>query len=620
MTEEVHHLIDTSIKDEIGSPGDTDKPITIESSTNGALEFPLPRTADNGEVGARAGPKATDEKEEVENDHCEVESSGGRHGDTTDETDSHVTVTLPSSHTAPLAAEEEIGGVTAEVSREVSGCPVELPQIYVTGDREGDEDEGEGEEKKVGEEIEGINGEGKEGEEIGSQIEITVRKEVRDLITERKDSDENQREGPMEGGGERTANEEREEKAQEAGEVRDSAACEMSREIWDEVEEVVCEMIEYEESKNAEKTDVREEMVTEGAAEERDATGDVVQVREEEEEMGGREKEVEKEGVLSEDMKVPEEGIREEEEEEELMIKTEVKTVVVAEELKTPLNKEKDREIQRDSEIKDVHLAKESELDDGDEKGDTEVLEKNATEKVERMADHQQDREERDSKELGQEDGEKKRAKEQPRALPSTDEKEDKLKETDIKELREGKCAESGSRQRSDTGLGRVLVISKQAAFKVYQVKAVPVVPPKPQHCRLTALSLRQQQQQQQGREWRDADREKENLVKVAAERNKNKEKEMEAETGRDKVCVGEQGTHGEGEDESSGKKERWPFKGGEWEKRRDGDEGGIRDMKRDSPISMCFDEAVAMATMKRGREKENSERERQRERGFEVQ
>lgn len=131
----------------------------------------------------------------------------------------------------------------------------------------------------------------------------------------------------------------------------------------------------------------------------------------------------------------------------------------------------------------------------------------------------------------------------------------------------------------SQGGVGRMLVHSKSPKF--YQAKAVPVVPPKPQHCKITALTLRQQQQQ---RERRGA----ENTPKVLTE--------------QDKVCSG----HG-------GERER--------ERRRDGDEGATRDTNRNSPVSMCFDEAVAIATMRREKEKVcEKEKERQREWGSEAQ
>lgn len=132
---------------------------------------------------------------------------------------------------------------------------------------------------------------------------------------------------------------------------------------------------------------------------------------------------------------------------------------------------------------------------------------------------------------------------------------------------------------KSDISLASVdrkLVVSKHP--KVHQVKAVPVVPPKPQHCKITALTLRQQQQQ---RERRDADVGRDNAAKVPAEQDR-------AEQARD------------GDDERND--ERKPtLRGGDRERRRDGEEGAA---SRNSPLSMCFDEAVALATMRREKER----------------
>ncbi|XP_028283093.1 rho GTPase-activating protein 30 [Parambassis ranga] len=149
---------------------------------------------------------------------------------------------------------------------------------------------------------------------------------------------------------------------------------------------------------------------------------------------------------------------------------------------------------------------------------------------------------------------------------------------TDRKDLTESrKCEKSDGRLG---GVGRKLVISKQP--KVYQVKAVPVVPPKPQHCKITALTLRQQQQQ---RERRDADRGRDNTPRVPTE--------------QEKVCAGEQMKDGDAW--STERKEKVVLRGGDRERRRDGAEAAT---SRNSPLSMCFDEAVAIATMRREKER----------------
>ncbi|XP_037133150.1 rho GTPase-activating protein 30 isoform X3 [Syngnathus acus] len=106
---------------------------------------------------------------------------------------------------------------------------------------------------------------------------------------------------------------------------------------------------------------------------------------------------------------------------------------------------------------------------------------------------------------------------------------------TSLKELRSHVPESTEGVRLEERGVGRKLVISKLT--KVYQVKAVPVVPPKPQHCKLATRSLRQQQQQ---RERRDGD----------------------APDDVGATCG--------------------------------------RDASRNSPLSMCFDEAVAKAIMRR--------------------
>lgn len=156
---------------------------------------------------------------------------------------------------------------------------------------------------------------------------------------------------------------------------------------------------------------------------------------------------------------------------------------------------------------------------------------------------------------------------------------------------------ENSERNSGPKAVGKQLVISKHP--KVHQVKAVPVVPPKPQHCRITALTLRQQQQQEQHqtpsvRDRLDSDRGRETMMKVV--------------THQDDVCEGEQ----EKDRDKMGRgKEKPKLRGGERE-------GGI-DGRRNSPLSMCFDEAVAIATMRREKEKEH-EKERQRDWGNEMQ
>lgn len=83
----------------------------------------------------------------------------------------------------------------------------------------------------------------------------------------------------------------------------------------------------------------------------------------------------------------------------------------------------------------------------------------------------------------------------------------------------------------------------------------------------------------------------------------------MKALMQQDDVCEGE---HKKDRDKGEREKEKPKLlRGGERE--------GERDVVRNSPLSMYFDEAVAIATMRRGKEKE-CEKERQREWGNEMQ
>nr|XP_023646871.1 rho GTPase-activating protein 30-like [Paramormyrops kingsleyae]XP_023646872.1 rho GTPase-activating protein 30-like [Paramormyrops kingsleyae] len=139
-----------------------------------------------------------------------------------------------------------------------------------------------------------------------------------------------------------------------------------------------------------------------------------------------------------------------------------------------------------------------------------------------------------------------------------------------MEELKVGQDEKSERATEVELGLLRTLVVSKQVQPKVYHAKAVPVVPPKPQLSKLAALNLRQQQLQ----------------------RESKRGKEGEWQRDRDK----DRNREGQGSKEVD------------------------REVKRNSPISMYFDQAVAMATERRGREMEDREREREKERGMDEE
>ncbi|XP_029381592.1 rho GTPase-activating protein 31 [Echeneis naucrates] len=298
--------------------------------------------------------------------------------------------------------------------------------------------------------------------------------------------DEKRVEDPIEEAGEGAADRNGEEETQKSDEEPDSAIC--SGEIWEELEEVVCEVIEDKESEQEEE------------AQRAKISGDKIIEMEE-----GRINKTEGEG--------------------EWMQKVEEKLT--------------DSEMQQET-----RLPETSEVEE-------------ATHTVNEES-HHHDREEVVS-------SDRDRGEEHPEKTPP---RADKHRQEARPDQRTPKCDKSDS---SRGGVGRKLVVSKNP--KVFQVKAVPVVPPKPQHCKLTAMTLRQQQQE---RERRDADRGRENVQRVHTT-EQDRAAAAAAEPGRD-----------------------------EW---------ASRDANRGSPLSMCFDEAVAIATMRREREREcEKERERQRD------
>lgn len=432
-----------------------------------------------------------------------------------------------SSAMADIMVEEEEKGETADApfedSRDFSVSATEQPRNCAGGyTKERDSDE---EDRNLNKEIEDM---------------------CQDMILEIKENDDKMWEESSEEGNQVKADIKSEEQMQEGSKEQDIAVCSTSSEIWDELEDIICEVIEEEESTKIEK---------QGAGE------SVAEVSEREEQVAK---------VSAEKPVQGDEGRANE---------TGVQMEVVEESTGTTEGKLTETEMQQELEEKEINSTKTKGLDE-------------AIQGKHVINDETQhySREETVSTEKNKDDRE--RADEPQRKLPSTD-----LVRSDMKELKEDrKCDESDS---SRGGVGRKLVISKHP--KVYQAKAVPVVPPKPQHCRITALTLRQQQQQ---RERREADRGRENPLKIPTE--------------QDTVCGGEQEKDG---DEGMGNKEKPTLRGDEKEaeRRRDGNENAVRDTSRNSPLSMCFDEAVAIATMRREKEKV-CEKERQRDWGNEVQ
>ncbi|XP_047446541.1 rho GTPase-activating protein 30 [Mugil cephalus] len=275
---------------------------------------------------------------------------------------------------------------------------------------------------------------------------------------------------------------------------------EEDRDIWDEFEEIICEMIEDEEQSERE-----------GAAG-----------------RAGEMKHGEKDGEISAEKKVDTETEARLEGEEE-------------EEFRHP-------EMKHEFEEDEVCSPKRGDLE-------------KATQQKNAFGDEAQHRDRGEVKQPEKENNRKESAGEPYRTPGSADKQPQK---------------ESREREKGDTGPGSVerkLVVSKHP--KVYQVKAVPVVPPKPQHCKMTALTLRQQQQERDRRDAADMGRD--NATRAPAE--------------QDRAGVGEQAR--DGDDEDHARKDKPTFRGGELDGER-----------RNSPLSMCFDEAVAIATLRREKER----------------
>ncbi|KAI4881682.1 hypothetical protein NFI96_031336 [Prochilodus magdalenae] len=215
------------------------------------------------------------------------------------------------------------------------------------------------------------------------------------------------------------------------------------------------------------------------------------------------------------------------------------------------------------------------------------------------------------------------------------------------------KIREGEKEMRLGPGVGRTVLISKHSPTRVYQVKAVPVVPPKPQHSKITAFK---QQFQQRDNEKQHVDREVQHRDTVRhPQQGDAKDKEMELQcsdkelkepgevekgdlgqnhdqgngTGEQKMednraklkdtPSGEPCPHlgwkpGKGEDKDGQGERRGTWDGGSW--RKDGQKELDRETKRSSGISICFDEAVARATGKRCREKDDRLIDLQWERG----
>lgn len=206
-----------------------------------------------------------------------------------------------------------------------------------------------------------------------------------------------------------------------------------------------------------------------------------------------------------------------------------------------------------------------------------------------------------------------------------------------LKELKAGRDVSPGP------GVSSAVLKSKQAPIKVFQAKAVPVVPPRPQHSKLTAFKQQFQQRdserlhldrglqsrdvvrnpQQGDTKGCDKDKEPDEVEKGELGQNHDHHQTEQGgdldglrveqnKTAQEKVKLKDTPSGdgslkwepGKGEDRDGQGEGRGTWDGGS--RRKDGQKELDREMKRASGISICFDEAVARATGKRCKEKED--------------
>lgn len=310
-----------------------------------------------------------------------------------------------------------------------------------------------------------------------------------------------------------------------------------------------------------------------------------------------------------------------------------------------------------ENKMKEIDVEKQKEGSDGGEGNDQQIEEDDIEEEIEAQYDSDlegaaEPKEGSIPEELSEEDDklsedgteqqsekEKDSMREENHENPSTSDRKKPLTPSRMKERPERKGAELG------LGMGRTVIISKH---KIYQVRAVPVVPPKPQHSKITAFKQQFQQRDSERQqkpiqptctERQHTDRE---LPKKETENDTNRHAEIgdvaqnhDYHTTEQEKGTGQQGgkemaeeneadqakkqltdtklysgLEGETEqDNEEQKPRRGTWDGGRL--RKDGQKELDREAKRSSGISMCFDEAVARATGKRYREKESMEKDR---------
>ncbi|XP_017552582.1 rho GTPase-activating protein 30 [Pygocentrus nattereri] len=421
---------------------------------------------------------------------------------------------------------------------------------------------------EVGDEQSGkkeVDKEGEEGIDIISVVGEKLMKEEITEIPEPKEENRDEESSPV--------NEENKSESEQVNPVE--AACEINKESQQEPERVTDEQVDNSESK-----DVEDDAIHEVA-----------------------------EDLLKKEVEVGEgQTVLERNEEEE-------KLTIGKEKEERDRGEEIDGQMEKDNIGEETEARKESHPEGATEIKEGSDLEKQVVREMsegeDRLSDDSGDS--RDSGDLLEEcesERENERAKEETNAEASMAGGKKPLRPPRMKEIEGGKGVRLGP------GVGRTVLISKQAPTRVYQTRAVPVVPPKPQHSKITAFK---QQFQQKDNERQPRESEKGDLRQNHNQGNGTDEQRVEENQAKLKDTSGETcpalvWEPGKGEDKESQGERRGTWDGGSW--RKDGQKELDRDTKRASGISICFDEAVARATGKRSREKEDRFIDLQWERG----
>uniref|UniRef100_A0A4W5P861 Rho-GAP domain-containing protein n=1 Tax=Hucho hucho TaxID=62062 RepID=A0A4W5P861_9TELE len=569
------HSVETSMMKEEETPGDIERGLASASSSTDREEASLQTTADEEEEDTGVHLQLRDE-EDLKS-HCgEGVISDGYNGDTVSEAEKadsqeHL---LTACHIVSCA--EEPKNILNERSEVVSaGGAMEQPKNSAERDREGKKEDVEKKKVEMEEREDRYGGEfnKQEGEVTRTETEGDMDKgEVLKELEETEGGDLGAS-VEVEAKEQRGMIEEEERIAGEEGEVGEEDI-EQEEVIYDEIMSILArdDMMESGERKDRE-----------GETEESKVMEEVIETNEGES-IRVQQKEIDKEGEskASEEMSAKEETKREVEE-VDTMVETEEEAAEEGMENMLIDNEEHKQDLEAQHVLerreRDIDLMKDvvGEGDEGDkemevggvirdEEGDSIHVVQQETENCESTGPDKENQERENEGET----------KDQLQIPTIIEESEEELKEVQIyiKELNEGQKEGSGSKVGSEKGLVRVLVSSKQQTPpKVYQARSVPMVPPKPHHCQITALNLRQEQQ----RERREADRArgKGNVHRALGQQDKDKERKVGGKPEHDRVCETEQGWNEEEEDEDRGKMEWQAQWGGE--RRRDVEEGNER-------------------------------------------